>query len=240
MATVKSLLGEQGENAGELFHAGLRKGMDSSTSSLAWNIVHNMKPEVWGDFLKHVFNKLVEFDQITPASVRLACLSWETRYTRDGRRKEFNDEQAQDANTWHLMLELMTHQDWFSMAAWFVYCGEVEEGLTKARPKDTIGDWDADWLQYIARPDSHRRNLSWELKTHEGLVLAEINGYWRKDRYTWSMVVAGKHDNASSVVDPKEGITSGLAEVLKSFKLAHGNFGDDDPPKRKSDAPPKT
>lgn len=58
MAKKKNLLTVDRENLGEALHTALRKYCDSDPTSIAWNVIHLLKPKVWAEYLETVWKRL--------------------------------------------------------------------------------------------------------------------------------------------------------------------------------------
>src|SRR6266576_2077923 len=86
----------------EGFHTYWRKGSHTTYSSVIWNLIHALRPEIWGSFCKHVNSKIGEIacEKITAADIKRAITTWEPN-------PELRDKDRHLAVSFKCLIEMM-------------------------------------------------------------------------------------------------------------------------------------
>lgn len=103
----------------EMFHAALRKGLDTRYSCLAWNYLHLCDNAVMVNFCNYVDEKLISStaDKLTGAVLAEACKSWHWDQRKpDSYRPLFDGDAGTHAKVLYGVMEFMPQEDYDALA----------------------------------------------------------------------------------------------------------------------------
>lgn len=128
--TLAAFLSEQ---FGETFHTGLRKGIDTRYSVLAYNIVHLVPGEVWQAFCAYMIAGLQDrLGPLRPEDVGRLLGKWhsdpflERLYGEHRDRWERLKRDMRLIHTFDAAMNCMPQNDIPALTEWFNYCYSVQ------------------------------------------------------------------------------------------------------------------
>lgn len=113
----------KGHSVGELLHTGLRKGLDSDWSALAWNFVHVISGGPWGEYCKWAEKRIEQWPQNPSAEDvnELFCFyPYSPQFSAEERAAM--EPYLRELQTWKLILRQAGRDDLLSMRSWINEC----------------------------------------------------------------------------------------------------------------------